>query len=188
MVSDLQWVKIIAVDFDGTLCEERYPKIGAAKEEVIQYVLNEQAKGSKIILWTCRRGERLNEAVRWCKEHGITFDAINENLPGVVKSFGGDTRKIVANEYLDDRAVNALNIKRGKKQYIAYKCDKKKCDHCSSNEWSCRHTTDISHAVNFKRISLEEDDEFYMEMEVSHGESREKKRRKGRRKAKNRHL
>lgn len=44
-------------------------------------------------------------AVEWCEAHGIHLDAVNENLPDVIASFGGDTRKIFANEYWDDRAV-----------------------------------------------------------------------------------
>lgn len=96
--------KIIAVDFDGTLCENCYPDIGSARTEVIEYVKNEKQNGVKIILWTCRSGDLLKEAVDWCKNnHGLEFDAVNENLPEIIKIFGGDTRKIFAHEYIDDR-------------------------------------------------------------------------------------
>lgn len=67
------------------------------------YRINEE--GDKIILWTCRVGDKLNEAVVWCYKHGLTFDAINENLPEIIEKFGCDSRKIFANYYLDDRAV-----------------------------------------------------------------------------------
>lgn len=96
---------IIAVDFDGTLCENAWPGIGLARAGVIDYVLGQQMTGAKLILWTSRRGERLEEAVKWCAARGIAFDAVNENLPEVVERFGGDTRKVHAHEYLDDRAV-----------------------------------------------------------------------------------
>jgi len=96
---------IIAVDFDGTLCENAWPGIGEARAGVIDYVLGQQMTGAKIILWTNRRGEKLEEAVRWCAARGLAFDAVNENLPEVIERFGGDTRKVFAHEYLDDRAV-----------------------------------------------------------------------------------
>ena len=97
--------KIIAVDFDGTLCLNMYPNIGDPRRMVIRYILNEQKHGAKLILWTNRTDDQLKEAVDWCRAQGIVFDAINENLPETIEFFGGDTRKIVANEYLDDRAV-----------------------------------------------------------------------------------
>ena len=83
--------KIIAVDFDGTLCLNMYPSIGEPRRMVIKYVLNEQEAGAKLILWTNRTGEQLQEAVDWCHTQGIAFDAVNENLPEIVESFGGDT-------------------------------------------------------------------------------------------------
>ena len=97
--------KIIAVDFDGTLCESKYPEIGAPRTDVIERLLQEQREGALVILWTCRRGEDLAAAVYWCAERGIVFEAINENLISIVKKFGGDPRKIYADEYWDDRAV-----------------------------------------------------------------------------------
>ena len=95
--------KIIAVDFDGTLCENAWPNIGAPKEAVIDYIIHQKQTGAEIILWTNRRNERLDESVAWCKEHGIEFDAVNENLPRIIKAFGGDCRKVYADEYLDDK-------------------------------------------------------------------------------------
>lgn len=97
--------KIIAVDFDGTLCVSAYPEIGEPRNMVIRYVLNEQDKGAKLILWTNRTGKHLEEAISWCESQGIRFDAVNENLPELVKAFGGGCRKVFANEYLDDRAL-----------------------------------------------------------------------------------
>lgn len=95
--------KIIAVDFDGTLCENRWPEIGEPKFGTIMYLKKEKKNGARLILWTCRVGEMLKNAVAWCTEYGLEFDAVNENLPEIVKSFGSDTRKIFANEYLDDK-------------------------------------------------------------------------------------
>ncbi|MEY8515351.1 hypothetical protein AALC25_00215 [Lachnospiraceae bacterium 29-84] len=95
--------KIIAVDFDGTLCEDKWPEIGEANDALITYLMRQRGTGIKLILWTCRAGERLEEAVRWCSAHGLYFDAVNENLPEVLEWMGGDSRKIFAHEYIDDR-------------------------------------------------------------------------------------
>ncbi|MCC8083393.1 MAG: hypothetical protein LIP15_04085 [Clostridium sp.] len=104
--------KIIAVDFDGTLCENKYPEIGEANEDLIWYLRNEQAIGSKIILWTCRVGDMLKTAVQWCYDQNLIFDAVNENLPEVIAKFGSDTRKIFANEYIDDRNKDILECEK----------------------------------------------------------------------------
>lgn len=98
-------MKIIAVDFDGCLVENKYPDIGTANWDVISKLSHEKDLGAKVILWTCRRDEMLTAATQWCEAHGIHLDAANENLPNIIASFGGDTRKIFANEYWDDRAV-----------------------------------------------------------------------------------
>lgn len=97
--------KIIAIDFDGTLAENVWPDIGAPIWSVIGELKAEQDAGCKTILWTNRTSEKLDAAVAWCAKHGIHLDAINENLPEMIEFFGGDTRKIFANEYWDDRAV-----------------------------------------------------------------------------------
>ena len=98
--------KIIAVDFDGTLVANAFPDIGCAIPETITRIKSEKDSGARLILWTCRRDDQLTAAVEWCAAHGIQFDAVNENLPDIVEAFGGDTRKIFANEYWDDRAFH----------------------------------------------------------------------------------
>lgn len=96
--------KIIATDFDGTLCENKWPEIGAPNVEIINYIKRQKNGGDvKLILWTCRAGDRLNEAVNWCKEQGLLFDAINENISEIIEEFGSDTRKVFAHEYIDDQ-------------------------------------------------------------------------------------
>lgn len=96
--------KIIAVDFDGTICKNRWPQIGEARQEVIDELLRRQAKGDRLILWTCRVDERLREALDWCAAAGLTFDAVNGNLPEMAERFGNDCRKVYADEYWDDKA------------------------------------------------------------------------------------
>jgi len=96
---------IIAVDFDGTLCFDQYPNIGEPRQFVIDFIKDQQKKGAKIILNTCRSGKYELEAVVWCMELGIRFDAVNKNLPEQIAKYNGDCRKIFADIYLDDKAV-----------------------------------------------------------------------------------
>ena len=103
---------IIAVDFDGTLCENKYPEIGEPNMELIDFLMNCQLNGDKVILWTCRNEEQTKAAVDWCSEKGLVFDAVNENLPEIITEFGGDTRKIFANVYIDDRNVSLYSCRK----------------------------------------------------------------------------
>jgi len=98
--------RIIAVDFDGCICLNRWPEIGAPIPSTILRLREEKERGSKLILWTCRRDEMLKDALEACRDWGIEFDAVNENLPEIIELYGGkDSRKITATEYWDDRAV-----------------------------------------------------------------------------------
>lgn len=98
---------IYAVDFDGTLCESKFPDIGAPNMFLINHLIKRRMQGNKIILWTCRCGFRLQAAVDWCKLQGLEFDSVNENLPEIVEWFGGtESRKIHADVFIDDKAVN----------------------------------------------------------------------------------
>jgi len=97
--------KAIAIDFDGCLCSDAYPNIGIPNWEVISRANSEQKDGAGLILWTCREGQLLQEAVSACKTWGLVFDAINESLPEWSARSGTAPRKIGATEYWDDRAV-----------------------------------------------------------------------------------
>lgn len=102
--------KIIAVDFDGTLCENKWPDIGKPNYEMIAYIKSQQSKGARIILWTCRAGLKLDEALLWCSGHGLRFDAVNRNVPEIIESFGHDCRKIYADVYIDDLSFNHTGL------------------------------------------------------------------------------
>lgn len=95
---------IIAVDFDGTLCEECWPEIGAPNLKLIGELIYRRSLGDKLILWTCRVGLHLTQAVRWCKSYGLEFDAVNENLPETIEKYGTESRKISADIYIDDKS------------------------------------------------------------------------------------
>jgi hypothetical protein len=92
-----------AVDFDGTLCENAWPNIGAPNYAMLEYCINLRACGHKLILWTCRDGDSLREAIEWCSGYGLAFDAVNENLPERIALFGTDPRKVGADYYIDDK-------------------------------------------------------------------------------------
>lgn len=102
---------IIAVDFDGTLVEDKFPEIGEKRIAVWNDMLRAKANGAKIILWTSRDHQNLEEAVAFCKEQGFEFDAINENLPECQNLFNNDTRKVFADEYWDDKAIGKYCIR-----------------------------------------------------------------------------
>lgn len=131
---------IIAVDFDGTLCENKWPEIGIPNEELIEYLKKRQANGEKLILWTNRVGDRLDEAVKWSAEKGLIFDAVNDNLPEIVEAFGTNCRKIFANEYIDDRnrsigsCREKSNLERWAENEVAIACRHEKPDR-KDREW-----------------------------------------------------
>lgn len=97
--------KAIAIDFDGCLCSNAYPEIGAPNWGVIERAKRQQRAGAGLILWSCREGELLDEAVNACASWGLAFAAVNESLPDWIEAFGNRPRKVGASEYWDDRAV-----------------------------------------------------------------------------------
>ncbi|WP_029038336.1 BT0820 family HAD-type phosphatase [Salinimicrobium xinjiangense] len=97
----------IAVDFDGTLVENRYPKIGKPIMFAFETLKKLQQDGHQIILWTYRCGEKLDEAVAFCENKGIRFYAVNKSYPEEeFDSFM--SRKILADIFIDDRNINGL--------------------------------------------------------------------------------
>ena len=106
---------ILAIDFDDTLFEGSFPDIGEPKQDVIDKVKEFKNTGTcEIVLWTCREGKSLEEAVARCKEVGLEFDAVNANAPSQLKYMKEQEKKgeslalhkIFANFYLDDRSYN----------------------------------------------------------------------------------
>ncbi len=99
--------KIIAVDFDGTIVEHKYPNLG--KEMLFAFATLKalQGKGHRLILWTYRQGEPLEEAVEYCRQNGVIFYAINEAYLGESVE-PGYSRKINADIFIDDRNVGGF--------------------------------------------------------------------------------
>lgn len=98
--------KIIAVDFDGTLYTDDYPDIGDPIWRTINYCKKEKEHGAILILWTCRVGRDLVEAIRLCENVDLHFDYVNENAKESMFGYARDSRKIYADEYIDDKAIN----------------------------------------------------------------------------------
>lgn len=97
----------IAVDFDGTIVEHKYPEIGEEMLFAFYTLKALQKKGFKLILWTYRQGRTLDEAVEFCKKNGLEFYAVNKNYPE--EKFDENTvRKIDAEVYIDDKNVGGF--------------------------------------------------------------------------------
>lgn len=97
----------IAIDFDGTLVENAYPKIGKPVLFAFETLKELQEKGHRLILWTYRHGNELEEAIAFCKAREITFYAVNKSFPE--EEFDHtQSRKILADIYIDDRNIGGL--------------------------------------------------------------------------------
>lgn len=112
--------KIIAVDFDGTLVENKYPEIGKpligfTNDTLFNELIRLRKNGVKVILWTSRLGKELESAVDFCKSIGLEFDAVNDDLVEIKEAFDSykewqktkypECRKIHADIYIDDKAL-----------------------------------------------------------------------------------
>lgn len=97
--------RVIAVDFDGCLCTNHWPGIGSPNRQLIRMLRTARSKGNKVILWTCREGKLLNDALKWCERQGLRFDAVNDNIQETNELFGNNCRKVGADVYIDDKAI-----------------------------------------------------------------------------------
>lgn len=98
----------IAVDFDGTIVESRYPDIGKPKLFVFETLKKLQEDGHLLILWTYRYGKELADAVEFCKTNGIEFYAVNKSYPEEILDLKKMSRKIDADIFIDDRNVGGM--------------------------------------------------------------------------------
>lgn len=97
----------IAVDFDGTIVEDEYPRIGRPIIFAFDTLKKLQENGHRLILWTYRKGKSLEEAVKFCEKNGIVFYAVNKSFPE--EEFDSTySRKIHADIFIDDRNVGGL--------------------------------------------------------------------------------
>ena len=123
----------IAVDFDGTIVEHRYPKIGEEipfATETLKILAQER---HKLILWSVREGELLEEAIEWCRQRGVFFYSVNKDYPEEEKSHNGFSRKLKADLFIDDRNLGGLpdwgtiyQMIHEQKPYEPVLCDRQK--------------------------------------------------------------
>ncbi len=99
---------IIAVDFDGTIVEHRYPEIGKPILFAFEALKELQKRDHRLILWTYRAGKELQEAIDFCRENGVEFHAHNANHPNEQFDPKTMSRKIHADLFIDDRNVGGF--------------------------------------------------------------------------------
>lgn len=99
---------IIAVDFDGTIVQHAYPKIGEPLLFAFETLRELQKQEHQLILWTYRSGKELEQAVAFCREQGVEFYAVNKNYPEEVYDEQAISRKILADVYIDDRNIGGF--------------------------------------------------------------------------------
>jgi len=98
---------IIAVDFDGTIVEHKYPELGDEIPFAIETLKLLQKEGHQLILWTYRSGKELDEAVEYCRNLGLEFYAINKSYPEEIFD-NSVSRKVNADIFIDDRNIGGL--------------------------------------------------------------------------------
>ena len=94
---------LIAIDFDGTIVEDKYPGIGKAKPFAIETLKMLQSDGHRIILWSYRHGRKLEEAIQFLRDQGIHLYAVNRSYPEEESHPSDVSRKIHADLFIDDR-------------------------------------------------------------------------------------
>ena len=98
----------IAVDFDGVIVEQRYPKIGREIPYAIEVLKMLQEEKHKLILWSVREGKLLDEAVEYCRKQGLEFYAINSNYAEEAEKSQHFSRKLQADMFIDARNAGGL--------------------------------------------------------------------------------
>lgn len=99
----------IAIDFDGTVVEHEYPKIGREIPFAVETLKMLIRDKHNLILWSCREGELLDDAVKWCRKRGIEFYAINRDYPEESRNNNNSySRKLKVDLFIDDRNVGGL--------------------------------------------------------------------------------
>lgn len=98
----------IAVDFDGTIVEHRYPRIGEEIPFAVETLKLLQQEKHRLILWSVREGELLDEAIEWCRARGLEFYAANKDYPEEERDHQGFSRKLKADLFIDDRNVGGI--------------------------------------------------------------------------------
>lgn len=101
--------EVIAVDFDGTIVENKYPQIGDINWKAREVINDFYNSGGYIVINTCRVGEYERQAILKLHESGVKFHTVNANIPFVIAKYGVDCRKISADMYIDDRNFGGVD-------------------------------------------------------------------------------
>jgi len=99
---------IIAVDFDGVCHCGTYPAIGPVSIEAREALKGLKSRGHYIIIWTCRNGELLTQAINFLLDQKIPFDRINDQEPENASRYGDNSRKVYADVYIDDHNAGGM--------------------------------------------------------------------------------
>lgn len=100
---------IIAVDFDGTIVEHKYPAIGREIPFATETLKMLMKQNHKLIMWSVREGKLLDDAVKWCKDRGVEFYAVNKDYPEeTLDNNNHFSRKLKADLFIDDRNLGGL--------------------------------------------------------------------------------
>lgn len=98
----------IAIDFDGTICRSEFPTIKGQMPYVQAAMHKLHEAGHYMIIWTCREGNDLVNAINWLKDNDIPFDRINDNHESNIKMYNNNSRKISADVYIDDKNLGGF--------------------------------------------------------------------------------
>lgn len=100
---------LIAVDFDGTIVEHKYPAIGKELPFAIETLKRLQSERHKLILWSVREGQLLEDAIAFCRERGLEFYAVNRDYPEEEREQNNHfSRKLKVDLFIDDRNLGGL--------------------------------------------------------------------------------
>lgn len=106
---------IIGVDFDGTVVEHDHPRIGAPVPGAIETLRHLVARGHRLILWTMRSGNSLDEAVAYMEAVGVDLWGVNTNP----QQDWTDSPKAFCNIYIDDAAFGCPLLRPiGRRPYV----------------------------------------------------------------------
>ena len=113
---------IVAIDFDGVLCQNEFPRIGPPNYEVVSLVRQLMDAGHEVVLWTSRNGQELEDAVLWCEDRGLSFCAVNEPAPSNAAEYEDkyptQSRKIYADIYIDDHNLEFVYNSRNPQEHM----------------------------------------------------------------------
>lgn len=112
---------IVAVDFDGTICEASYPEVGKERHKAKKYINKLYNEGYGIVINTCRTNESACAAIKFLKNRDIKYHYFNTNFPHLIEQYGTDCRKISADVYIDDKCLFDIPTWKNKYRIITSK-------------------------------------------------------------------